>query len=262
MNGLFDLTGRTAVVIGGAGYLGQPICNALAQYGASLVVASRDTVRCRSLAEELSEKYKTGALGEHVDLLNTDSIRRLYRTAAARFGKIDILINNAYTPVAGSVEQTTDELWNRGMEGTAGGVFRCVREVLPYMLENKYGKIVSIASMYGVMAPNPAIYGGSEKIGSPVCYGPGKAAVIQLTRHIAAYYGRRGILANCISPGPFPHTDVQANREFMQALGEKTMLGRFGRPEELMGAVVFLASDASGYVTGQNLCVDGGATSW
>lgn len=262
MNILFDLTGRTIVVIGGAGYLGRPLCEAFAQYGASLVIASRNADRCRALAEELSGKYKIAALGEHVDILDTGSIRSLFRTTGERFGKIDALVNNAYLSVSEPVETMTDELWNRGIEGTAGGVFRCVREVLPYMLEKKYGKIISIASMYGVMAPNPELYGGNSKIGSPACYGAGKAAVIQLTRHIAAYYGRQGILANCISPGPFPHADVQENLEFMNALGRKTMLGRFGRPEELMGAAVFLASDASSYITGQNICIDGGATSW
>lgn len=262
MNDLFDLTGRVIVVIGGAGYLGRPICEAFAQYGASLVIASRDTSRCRSLAGELSEKYKIDAIGEHVDILDTDSIRFLFRTASERFGKIDVLVNNAYISVSEPVERMTDDLWNRGIEGTAGGAFRCVREAMPYMIEKNYGKIISIASMYGVMAPNPAAYGGSSKIGSPACYGAGKAAVIQLTKYVAAYYGRYGILANCISPGSFPHADVQANREFMYVLGEKTMLGRFGRPEELMGAAVFLACDASSYITGQNICIDGGATSW
>lgn len=262
MNSLFDLTGRTIVVVGGAGYLGGPLCEAFAQYGASLVVASRNVARCRALAEELSAKYKIAALGERVDILDTDSIRLLFRTASERFGKIDALVNNAYSSVFGSVETMTDELWDRGIQGTAGGAFRCVREVLPYMLNRQYGKIINIASMYGVMAPNPELYGGDSRIGSPACYGAGKAVVIQLTKYIAAYYGRRGILANCISPGPFPHQNVQENRDFMTALGEKTMLGRFGRPEELMGAAVFLASDASSYITGQNLCVDGGATSW
>lgn len=262
MNNLFDLTGRVAIIIGGAGYLGQSVCEGLAQYGAALIIASRDVGQCCSLADELSKKYKIDAVGMHVDILETDSIRSLFHTTADRFGKIDILVNNAYIPVSKPLEKMSDELWRKGIEGTVGGAFRCTREVLPYMTEKKYGKIISIASMYGVMAPNPAAYGGNSKIGSPACYGAGKAAVIQLTKYIAAYYGKRGIWANCISPGSFPHEDVQKNWDFMQALGEKTMLGRIGRPEELMGAVVFLASDASSYVTGQNLCIDGGATSW
>lgn len=262
LNSLFDLTGRVIIVIGGAGYLGKPLCEAFAQYGASLVIASRNAGHCRSLAEKLTGKYQTEALGECVDVLDTGSIRRLFRIAGERFGKIDVLVNNAYLSVPESVETMTDEQWNRGIEGTVGGAFRCIREVLPYLLERRHGKIINIASMYGVMAPNPELYGGNSKIGSPACYGAGKAAVIQLTKYIAAYYGRQGILANCISPGPFPHADVQENFEFMEALGKKTMLGRFGRPEELMGAAVFLAGDASSYITGQNICIDGGATSW
>jgi gluconate 5-dehydrogenase len=262
MNNLFNLSGKAAVVIGGAGYLGQTICEALAQYGASLTIASRNKERCCSLADEISVKYRIDAVGEYVDILDTGSIQLLFHTAANRFGKTDILINNAYISVPMPLEKMSDELWNRGIEGTVGGVFRCVREVLPYMIEENYGKIISIASMYGIMAPNPATYGGDSEIGSPACYGAGKAAVIQFTKHIAAYYGKRGILANCISPGSFPHADIQKNQGFMQKLGEKAMLGRIGLPEELKGAVVFLASDASSYVTGQNLCIDGGATSW
>lgn len=262
MNDLFKLVGKAAVVVGGAGYLGRPICEALAQYGATLTIASRNVGRCKSFADELSQKYAIDATGDYVDILDTDSIRTLFRSAANRFGKTDILVNNAYISVPKSLEEMTDELWNRGIEGTVGGVFRCVREVLPYMVEKTYGKIINIASMYGVMASNPATYGGDNQIGSPACYGAGKAAVIQFTRHIAAYYGKCGILANCISPGSFPHKNVQSNQEFMQKLGDKTMLGRIGRPEELMGVVVFLASAASSYVTGQNLCIDGGATSW
>jgi len=137
-----------------------------------------------------------------------------------------------------------------------------VREVLPYMLDKKKGKIIDIASMYGIIAPDPSTYGNDVRLNNPANYGAGKAAVIQFTKYIASYYGRQGIISNCISPGPFPNEGVQENKEFIKRLSEKTMLGRIGHPDDLKGAAVFLASDASDYITGQNICVDGGVTAW
>jgi len=262
MNGLFDLTGKTAIVTGGNGYLGRSICEGLAEYGASLIIASRNGEGCRALAERLSDRYQTEAAGMSVDILDTASVRNLFRFALGQYGKIDVLINNAFAPVQGFPEDLNDELWNRGMDGTINAVFRCVREVLPYMLENKNGKIINIASMYGVVAPDPATYGGDVRLISPACYGAGKAAIIQLTKYIAGYYGRYGITSNCISPGSFPNADTQRNEDFICRLREKTMLGRIGYSDDLKGVAVFLASGASNYITGQNICVDGGVTAW
>lgn len=262
MKDLFDLTGKVIVVSGGAGHLGRPICESMAQYGATLVIASRNKERCFQLAEELSDRFGKPAMGEHLDILDTGSIRSLYGLVTERYRKIDVLINNACVFTPGFLEDLTDELWDEGMDGTINGVFKCVREALPYMLEKKYGKIINIASMYGVIAPNPAAYGGETNLNSPANYGAGKAAVIQFTKYIASYYGGHGITANCISPGSFPKEEILENRDFISKLNEKTMLGRSGFSDEIKGTAVFLASDASSYITGQNICVDGGVTSW
>lgn len=260
MNDLFDLAKKTVIVTGGNGYLGTSICEGLAQYRATVIVASRNCDGCRALADHLSKQYHTEAIGMSVDICNTESVQNLFHLATDRYGKIDVLINNAFVPVQGCVECLDDEVWNRGLDGTASAVFRCIREVMPYMVENKQGKIINIASMYGVVAPDPATYGNDVRLNNPACYGAGKAAVIQLTKYVASYYGRYGIISNCISPGSFPNMDTQSNKDFIDKLSEKTILGRIGYPEDLKGITVFLSSDASNYITGQNIIVDGGVT--
>ena len=176
MNDLFDLTGKTAVVTGGSGHLGRAMCEGLAQYGASVVVASRNEDACRRLAEELSVQYHITAAGIGVDILDTDRVRHLFASVANRFGTIDVLVNNAFVSVQGFVAQLDDALWREGIDGTVGAVFRCIREVLPYMQRQKRGKIINIASMYGMIAPDPAMYDGNVRLNNPACYGAGKSS--------------------------------------------------------------------------------------
>jgi NAD(P)-dependent dehydrogenase (short-subunit alcohol dehydrogenase family) len=130
------------------------------------------------------------------------------------------------------------------------------------MKEQQKGSIVNIASMYGVVAPDPELYQGDVSLNNPANYGAGKAAIIQFTKYTAAYYAKYGIRANSISPGSFPNPKVQQNASFIKRLSAKSMLGRVGQPQELQGVVILLASDASSYITGQNICVDGGWTAW
>jgi gluconate 5-dehydrogenase len=259
---LFDLTGKTAIVTGGAGHLGTALCEGLAQYGASVVVASRDAAKCGRLADRLHAEYGTETLAVGFDMTDADSVKALMTRVHARFGRIDVLVNNANASTPGYIEDVDYETWQRGLDGSINAVYKCIREALPYMEAQGGGRIVNIASMYGLIAPNPGIYDGQVKLNSPPNYGTGKAAILQLTRYVAAYYGRKGILANAVCPGSFPQPATRENHEFMRMLSDKAMLGRTGLPEELKGIVVFLASDASSYVTGQALSVDGGVTSW
>jgi gluconate 5-dehydrogenase len=147
------------------------------------------------------------------------------------------------------------------MDGTAGVTFRCTREVLPYFFENRKGNIVNIASMYGMVSPDPGMYGDSGQ-NSPPTYGAGKAAVLQLTRYCAANLAEKNIRVNSITPGPFPDLNRSVEEGFLSRLKGKTMLKRTGSPEELTGALLLLASDASSYMTGSNIVVDGGWTAW
>ncbi|WP_116777677.1 SDR family oxidoreductase, partial [Bacillus thuringiensis] len=175
--------------------------------------------------------------------------------------KIDILINNAYFGAGKTIEEMTESEWETGIDGSINNVFRVTKKALQYMLPKNKGNIINISSMYGVVSPDPSIYGDSG-FNNPPNYGAGKAAIIQFTRYLACHYGLKGIRANSISPGPFPNTEVQKNKEFIRNLKKKTALGRIGNPQELQGLIVFLASNASSYVTGQNICIDGGWTSW
>lgn len=261
-NSLFDLTDKVVIVTGGAGYLGRAMCDGLAQYNAIVVVASRNLDQCQLVADEVKEKYNATTFAIELDITVAESVKNCMATIYEKYGKIDILINNASQSTPGYIQNIDYELWQKGMDGTINGVYKCVREVLPYMEKKNKGKIINIASMYGQIAPNPSIYNNEIKLNSPPNYGAGKAAIIQFTKYLASYYGRKGILANTLCPGSFPTITTQQNDEFIQHLANKTMLGRIGNPDELKGSIVFLASDASSYMTGQTLNIDGGVTSW
>ncbi|HMV91731.1 MAG TPA: SDR family oxidoreductase, partial [Cyclobacteriaceae bacterium] len=172
----------------------------------------------------------------------------------------DVLINNAFYSAGQSPEQMTDDEWSVGMDGALGSVFRCIRAIIPIMKNQRSGKIINVASMYGMVAPDFRAYDNSPNFLNPPHYGAAKAGVIQVTRYYASYLGKDGITVNCVSPGPFPSQAVQADQDFIARLRERTVLGRIGSPEELSGLFVFLSSEAANFITGQNIAVDGGWT--
>lgn len=243
---LFSLIGRNIVVTGGNGYLGSEIVRGLRDFGAHV----------------LSIDYC-----ENADIqCNLDSTRELKNAieqAAGDNGRIDALINMAANLGAGvtnGVEDMDDDYWKKGIDGTVGYTFRTIREVIPYMKE-KGGSIVNIGSLYAVGAPDPRTYFDTPFSSTPN-YGAGKAATVELTKYCAAYLAKYGIRVNSVSPGSFPHANVQENKLFKDRLEAKTMLGRIGYPKDLVGVMVFLTSSASEYVTGVNIMVDGGQTAW
>lgn len=252
---LFSLKDKTVVLTGGNGYLGSAITTALLEYGANVAIADL------KVSPIVHERLWSAAC----DLSSTASIRELLRGTAARFGSIDVLINGAtygagYGPL-GTVERMSDEDWQTGLDGSAGTVFRCTREVTPYMEQRGGGSIINFGSMYGMVSPDPSVYGESGA-NNPANYGAGKAAVIQFTRYCAAHLAAKGIRVNSVSPGPFPNPATNPDQAFLSRLAAKTMLGRVGKADEIVGAILMLASDASTYITGTNIVVDGGWTSW
>ncbi len=260
---LFSLKGRTALVVGGSGLLGGEISYVFAELGAELIVASRNEARCGLFVDTLKQQFpglKAHALG--VDITNPASIQTLMaRTGELTQGGLDILVNSGWSGRKNTFESISDDDWNNDIEVCLNGVFRTIKAASP-LLKARRGNILTIASMYGHIAPDHRMY-DSERFSNPPSYGAAKAGVIQLTKYLASFLSPHGVRANCISPGPFPFESTQKeNPDFVARLAAKNPLNRIGKPHELKGAAALLCSDAGSYMTGQNLCVDGGWAVW
>jgi len=257
---LFSLQGKVAIVTGACGWLGSAMSRALAEAGAQVVVTSRDTEQAAQFAITLPG---TGHVGLGFGQGETDTIPGFVTDVVERMGKIDVLINNAYGGTAPDIDTATAEDFDRAYHVGVTAYFLLARDVMLHLRERQApGSIVNIASMYGVVASYPSAYEGLP-VNSPPNYHALKGGVVHLTRHLAAYWAQYNIRVNAIAPGPFPKPETNEKVPgFIPRLEEKVPLGRMGMPEELKGAVVLLASDAGSYITGQNLLVDGGWTTW
>jgi NAD(P)-dependent dehydrogenase (short-subunit alcohol dehydrogenase family) len=260
---LFSLEGKIALVTGGAGLYGKPICRALAEAGAMVVIASRDLVACRRLAEEFQED-KYHAMAVRLDLGDEDSIRTCVEEIMRNYGRIDILVNNAVTRQGmGDLDTVTKAGWEEALRINSTGMMLVTQAVVPHMLAAGKGNIINIGSIQGTTGPRFPVYEGTE-MSSPLNYTCDKWAMVGFTRWIANKYGTRGIRCNCISPGGYGPgvEDRIGENAFTENYRKLTPLGRFAQDDDIKGPVVFLASEASAYVTGHNLLVDGGWTSW
>lgn len=260
VNSLFNLSGKRALITGASGYLGSAMARALAEAGAVVVAASRDVKRARQAASNLP----TVASGDHVgivlDQLDVPSLEAGFQDAIHQVGGIDIVVNNGQSGPSNDLTDVSPEQFQEQL-ANAAGYFYLARLLRNHIVERKAaGAVIMIGSMYGVVGSYPEAY---ESIcsASPVAYHTLKGGVIQMTRHLAVYWAGDNVRVNCLSPGAFPNpAKVPAGLE--DRLIEKCPQHRMGQPHELKGAVVFLASDASSYMTGQNLIIDGGWTAW
>jgi NAD(P)-dependent dehydrogenase (short-subunit alcohol dehydrogenase family) len=269
---LFDLTGRVAIVTGGAGLLGKQFSEALVEAGASVVIASRNVDNCRAWAAELiahaaqlpnwrERDPEQAAIGLPLDVTDPASSAAMVASTLDHFGRVDILVNNAYTRgVPAPPEDLTPESWRTWIDAGLSGAFYCAQAAAKPMLAQGSGSIINISSMYGVVGTDVRIYPPEVPVNASAAYGAIKGGLINLTRSLAVVWAPQGVRVNCISPGGFPSTTM--NAEFHKGFVNRVPLNRMGSRNDLKGAVVFLASEASAYVVGHNLLVDGGWTAW
>ncbi len=256
---LFDLRGRTALLTGAGGWLGSTMARSLAEAGASVIATSRDLKRAEAVASSLPSSGGQNHFGIAINHLDDSSIQTGFTDALLRAGRIDILVNNGNAACTSDLTTVTDDEFNQTL-ANATGYFLLARKLRDHAVSRSGGaSIILLGSMYGVVGSYPDAYAGAVSA-SPVAYHTLKGGIVHMTRHLAVYWAKDNVRVNCLSPGPFP--SASANDTMVERLCEKSPMGRMGRPEELKGALVFLASDASSYVTGQNLLVDGGWTAW
>jgi len=260
---LYDLTGKTAIVTGGSGLFGKPISLALAEAGAQVVVASRNIENCKAVAEELLlSGYKAEAAV--LDLGDEKSIHDLVTQVMKRHNHIDVLVNNSVSREGyKKLEETTAADWEKAQHINATGLMLINKAVAQIMVTHQKGSIINIGSIQGVVGPNFEVYGNTGMT-SPLNYTYDKWGMVGLTKWMANYYGKHNIRVNCISPGGYgPGIEASfGENEFTHNYKRLTPLGRFACDDDIKGPVVFLASEASSYITGHNLLVDGGWTSW
>jgi len=269
----FDLTGRVAIVTGGVGLLGAEFCRTLAEAGAAIAVVDLNASASQATADTLTKSGYT-ARAFTTDITKPDSVNTMVESVLSAFGRIDILVNSAaldpkFDPDAvkkgitpGAFEDYPLEQWNAALNVNLTGMFlitqACVR---PMLTQNKKGSIINICSTYGLNGPDQRIYikDGERVAFKPVYYTVTKAGVLGFTKYLAAYYAGTDIRVNALTPG-----GVFNNHEeyFVKNYSARTIIGRMAKKDEMNGALLFLASDASSYMTGNNVVVDGGWTSW
>ena len=265
---IFDLSNKIAIVTGALGLIGKEHCKALSEAGANVVVADTDKKLCVEFTKTLSTK----SIGTSIDVTNPDSLKQCRDKVLETFYHIDILVNNAAindmfeNPKAASEQSKFEnyplELWQKSVDVNLTGVFLCSQIFGSQMAKQKSGSIINIASTYGITAPDQSLYkkeNSSQSFYKPPAYSATKGAVIMFTRYLAAYWGKDGVRVNTLSPGGVENSQ---DDYFIQKYSAKTPLGRMAKPDDYKGALVFLASDASSYMTGANLIVDGGWTCW
>jgi len=256
---LFDLSGRTALLTGASGHLGRSMADALAEAGARVVVASRNAETGAKVARALAGPERGRHFAVVIDHMDEQSVNRGFDEAVKLASKIDILICNGHEPLGADLHSVTATQFNRQLEN-ATGYFLLARRLRDHAVHlGSAANVIMIGSMYGLVGSYPDSYEG-VCAANPVAYQALKGGIIQMTRHLAVYWAKDNVRVNCLSPGPFP--SKAASPEMVSRLEKHSPMNRIGQPHEIKGALVFLASDASSYITGQNLLVDGGWTSW
>lgn len=269
----FDISGKVAIVTGGAGLLGRNFAGALLEFGGKVVIADIDQEKGKTSVEEIKSEIKGDVIYEYVDITQKDSVEAMVHSVLKKFGKIDILVNNAahdpkFEASSGLIHECAFEdypleSWEKAIAVNLTGAFLCSQAVGREMVLSGGGVIVNVASELGIIAPDQRIYirksKPEERRYKPVDYPVTKAALIHLTKYLASYWGDKNIRVNSLCPAAVYTTQ---DEELVRNISYRTILGRMSQADEFCGALIYLVSDASSYMTGANLVVDGGRSAW
>ena len=266
---LFSLANKVVVVTGGAGLLGQVFCQALVDVGAHVAIVDLDLASAETAAKKINKSDAQKVVAFESDITSPESVTQMVANVVKQLGRIDVLVNNAASKGSSldaffeSFEDYSLKTWREVMSVNIDGLFLVAQAVGKQMKEQGGGSIIQTSSIYGVVAPDQRIYEGSEyngrAINTPAVYSASKAAVNGLTSYLSTYWASSKIRVNSLTPGGIASGQ---NSEFNKKYSNRVPLGRMGEASELVGALIYLASDASSYVTGQNLIVDGGLSAW
>jgi len=267
---LFDLSGKTAIVTGGIGILGKHFCQGLAEFGANVAVIDLEEDQAAEFAAQLASEYGVQAAGIGCDVSEPASVKQMVEGVVEQFGQINILHNNAASKSKdldaffAPFEKYSIIEWRKIMAVNIDGMFLVAQAVGDQMVKQETGgSIIQTASIYGIMASDKRIYEGSfylgRQISNPAVYSASKAAVVGLTKYLAAYWADKGIRVNTLVPGG---VESGQNETFKARYSARVPMNRMAQAHEMVGAVVYLASDASSYLTGQSIIVDGGLSAW
>ena len=265
---LFDVSGKNVAIVGSTGILGSVYARALAEAGANVAVCDFDLSRCDALAAEIESEAPGRVKTFEIDLSSEDSVKSWAGKVLGEYGHLDALLNNAAAKTKGffePLESFSLDDWKAVVDVNMTGMFLTAREIGPSMAERGSGSIINVSSIYGNVGPDQRIYEGSwyEELGgainTPLVYSATKGAVLSMTRHLATYWGPRGVRTNTLTPGG---VFSGQNDTFLKRYSDHVPLGRMAWDHEMVGAVIYLVSDASAYVNGANLMVDGGWTAW
>lgn len=257
----FDLKGKVIIFTGGMGLLGKAFAEAAAQFGANVVLADIEKMNAEKYAKAMSERFNREMIGVSIDVGKREDVEKLKKITMEKFGKIDGLVNchqNKTAKFFAKFEEYKDEDWDAVVETNLRGTYLTCQIIGGYMAEIGSGSIINMPSTYSVVAPNQNLYKGTS-IGCPAAYSASKGGVMALSQYLSTYWAAKGVRVNQITPhGVWNNHEEQFEKNF----SELSPLGRMSYNHEVAGAVVFLLSDASSYVTGHNLMVDGGWTAW
>lgn len=252
------LNGQTCIVTGSTGHIGKNICISLAKAGANIALLSSSKIKSKKFSIDLIEKYKIKCKNYYFDLDKTQKYKTILNKINKDFKSINLLVNCAYYTTINNINTTNTKNIIKGFNGTLINNILFSQNTIKY-LKKTSGNIINIGSIYGLVSPDPKIY--FDYPINPLTYSVSKSGIIQYTKYAAVSLAKYGIRVNCISPGPFPNQEVQKNIKFISNLKGKIPLNKIGRPKDIGELAVFLASDSSKFITGQNIIIDGGWTS-